>query len=249
MAKRFNPAPGWPEAPQGWLPYDGWVPDADWPPAPTGWPLVKDDSNSWSESGFAQKLKQASRELQSKISAPADAAAEQSDVLWSAKGQPITGIGGGRYRLTVKTLFFETGTITTKAQQVPTSQLFDIDMRQSLTQKARGVGDVIVHINRADSVEIAVLHDIPNSRAAVSAINDAAHQARLEVARIANTHHYSAENAPAQKTPTEAINDPMKQLADLGKLRDAGVLTEEEFTSKKAEILARMWVSGHYWVY
>lgn len=34
---RFNPAPGWPPAPDGWEPFPGWEPDNSWPPAPEGW--------------------------------------------------------------------------------------------------------------------------------------------------------------------------------------------------------------------
>ncbi len=45
-------------------------------------------------------------------------------------------------------------------------------------------------------------------------------------------------------TPTEAPAspqlDPIEQLKKLGELRDAGVLTDEEFAAKKAEVLARM---------
>ncbi len=33
----FNPPPGWPPAPPGWVPPQGWVPDPSWPPAPEGW--------------------------------------------------------------------------------------------------------------------------------------------------------------------------------------------------------------------
>jgi RsiW-degrading membrane proteinase PrsW (M82 family) len=33
----FNPAPGWPRPPAGWVPPDGWQPDPAWPPAPAGW--------------------------------------------------------------------------------------------------------------------------------------------------------------------------------------------------------------------
>jgi hypothetical protein len=45
MAYRFNPAPGWPAPPEGWLPPDGWQPDPSWPPAPGGWQwLVEDDT-------------------------------------------------------------------------------------------------------------------------------------------------------------------------------------------------------------
>ena len=33
----FNPPPGWPPAPTGWVPPPGWKPDPTWPPAPVGW--------------------------------------------------------------------------------------------------------------------------------------------------------------------------------------------------------------------
>lgn len=34
---RFNPAPGWPAPPTGWVPPPGWQPDPSWPQAPPGW--------------------------------------------------------------------------------------------------------------------------------------------------------------------------------------------------------------------
>lgn len=37
MVQRFNPAPGWPRPPEGWVPPAGWTPDSSWPPAPPGW--------------------------------------------------------------------------------------------------------------------------------------------------------------------------------------------------------------------
>jgi hypothetical protein len=40
--------------------------------------------------------------------------------------------------------------------------------------------------------------------------------------------------------PVEAAPDPIAQLEKLGALRDAGILTEDEFSAKKAEILSRM---------
>jgi hypothetical protein len=35
----FNPPPGWPKPPNGWLPPKGWTPDPNWPPPPPGWQL------------------------------------------------------------------------------------------------------------------------------------------------------------------------------------------------------------------
>jgi hypothetical protein len=40
---RFNPPPGWPAAPEGWLPPPDWQPEPDWPAAPDGWQLLVDD--------------------------------------------------------------------------------------------------------------------------------------------------------------------------------------------------------------
>lgn len=247
MAKRFNPPPGWPSAPEGWLPFDGWQPDPSWPPAPEGWQFVVEDGTPGprGSGAVADMVKRATDGISAR-SKEADELAHAPDVLWAAKGQPITGIGGGRFRLTASTLFFERGTLTTNAQQVPTHQLFDIDMRQSLTQKARGVGDVLVHVHRPSGVEVAVLPDIPHPREAVTIINRVAHEARLAAHRLANTHHYTADAAPQQAQPVPTAHapspelDPMEQLVKLGQLRDAGILTEEEFATKKAEILARL---------
>lgn len=36
---RFNPPPGWPEPPEGWVPPAGWKPDRGWPTMPEGWQL------------------------------------------------------------------------------------------------------------------------------------------------------------------------------------------------------------------
>lgn len=36
---RFNPPPGWPPAPAGWVAPPGWQPDPTWPEPPAGWQL------------------------------------------------------------------------------------------------------------------------------------------------------------------------------------------------------------------
>jgi hypothetical protein len=45
VVDRFNPAPGWPPAPEGWLPPSDWQPDPSWPPAPAGWAFVIDQND------------------------------------------------------------------------------------------------------------------------------------------------------------------------------------------------------------
>lgn len=48
------------------------------------------------------------------------------------------------------------------------------------------------------------------------------------------------EAALAGPTKVATVADPTQQLSRLAELRDKGVLSEEEFLAKKAEILARM---------
>jgi hypothetical protein len=40
---RFNPPPGWPPAPAGWVAPRGWQPDPSWPEPPPGWQLWVED--------------------------------------------------------------------------------------------------------------------------------------------------------------------------------------------------------------
>lgn len=187
---------------------------------------------------------------------PTNASAAQQerrdrDHVWQATGKPISGIGVGRYKLTAHYLFFEMGALRTDAQQVPISAVLDVDVQQSMTQKARGVGTIIVHIQRATRVEVVRLEDIPNFREGQRAINDTSHAARLAIQRNQNTMRYEGVHpaqgnqiaSGAQVSSSHAPGgapDYIDQLTRLGQLRDAGVLTEEEFQAKKAEILGRI---------
>lgn len=41
---KFNPPPGWPKPPEGWVPPKDWTPDPNWPAAPEGWQLWISDN-------------------------------------------------------------------------------------------------------------------------------------------------------------------------------------------------------------
>lgn len=47
----------------------------------------------------------------------------------------------------------------------------------------------------------------------------------------------AAPPAPAPPPVQEAADDPVAQIQKLGELRDQGLLTDEEFAAKKAQIL------------
>lgn len=208
-------------------------------PPPVGWYPNMGGHRYWDGTQWTDQFRPAVDEIQTTPD-------KDPDAIWEAVGKPVTGIGAGKYKLTAQYLFFEKGTLRTDSQQVPVSALLDVDVRQSMTQKARGVGTVIVHIQRPTRVEIVTLEDIPNFREGQRAINETAHAARLVVQRNQNTMRY--EGIPPMQPGTSAAlpgqaaapADPIDQLQKLGQLRDSGILTEEEFQAKKSEILSRM---------
>lgn len=171
--------------------------------------------------------------------------------IWHATGKPLTGIGAGRYWLTEEYLYFEKGALRTNSEQIPIHQVFDIDAKQSISQKARGVGTITVHVQRGPGTEVVELEDVPSFREGVAAINQAARARReqLEVRANTQTVNYNGGGfLPAALTPAaapaaptgSASDDIFAQLEKLGRLRDAGVLTPEEFDRTKAELLARL---------
>jgi hypothetical protein len=218
---------------------------ADWYPQEDG-QLRYWDGAAWTEH-FAPGAPPATGAIENTVRAVIRVdSADDPDAIWRATGKPITGIGGGRYKLTASYLFFERGTLSTNAQQVPVSAIFDVDVRQTMAQKARSLGSITLHVQRPQGMEVVTLDDIPNFREGQRAINDAAHAARLTIQRNENTHRYETSqplaHQPQASSPAAAgaAPDLLAQLRQLGELKDAGILTEEEFAAKKAEILARL---------
>jgi len=57
----------------------------------------------------------------------------------------------------------------------------------------------------------------------------------------AQEEQQQAPEAPVEQVVAPATaGDPMEELKQLGQLHDSGILTDDEFASKKAEILQRI---------
>lgn len=189
-------------------------------------------------SGFGAKIADAGRSI------VAREAQQHDDALWSAVGKPLTGIGGGRYTLTPEYLYFESGTIRTNAQQIRTHEIYDVDAKQSIAQRARGVGTVTLHAKRANgSTEVVVLEDIPNFREGVTILNDTAHRAREALRVRETTQHVNYQGSPfpaaaaapaAASSPASDLNAELERLAGF---HESGILTDEEFTAAKRKML------------
>lgn len=215
----WNPPPNWPKPPPGWSPPPGWEPDHAWGPAPVGWNFT---------------------------AAPIGDPSEPT--LWEGTAQTLAGAAtggkvGARYRVTKWHLYFESGLLTTNSQQVPMHQVQDVDVKQSMTQKARGVGDVLIHVLTEQSP--VVMASVQDPKTVRDIVNRAAAEARAHYQRQQTTqYHHGAVPitpqhvaAPVASTPAASGPTLIEQLKDLASLRDAGVLTEDEFAAQKAKIL------------
>lgn len=197
--------------------------------------------------------------------------------IWEGESQNVTARAtGGRftlhYRLTSHFLYFETGGISrTTQEQVPLINVQDVDVSQTLIQKTRKVGNVLVHIVRPNGVrETAVFDSVLDPVGVRNLINQtvhqvrmAAHQRQLAEQQNLNVHRFEHQGQPpaVQLTPSgpgippaprlpagadavSATASDAQQIMDLlrqlGELRDAGVVTGDEFEAKKQDLLRRL---------
>lgn len=177
--------------------------------------------------------------------------------IFVAQNRPLNPLGSQRIRITNALVYVEKGRLWTNAQQLPLAMVTDVDAFQNMTQKARGVGSVRVVVARAYGPETILIEDFDEFRQIVDIVNELARRARLAEHQFRNTQNinYSGQPpmmggpavlsantvvSPPPQPPQPLPPDPIDQLERLGKLRAAGVMSDEEFAAKKAQWLSRM---------
>lgn len=223
------------------------LPPAGWYPAPH----ANNEQRYWDGTQWHESAPQAKAQgFAAKLTAKHDHSGDP-DTIWSAMGKPLTGLGAGRYKLTAEFLFFEKGTLSTKAQQIRTADIYDVDAAQTMAQKARGIGTITLFAERGGSGERekVVLEDVPGFREGVAAINDAAFTAREALRVRQNTQHvsygggsmpgFSPAASPAPSTPAVASagGDLNAELMKLAEFKAQGILDDEEFAAAKRKLL------------
>lgn len=171
--------------------------------------------------------------------------------LWTAQGQPFGGKTMGpisKVRVTEDLIHFETeGLLNTDGQQVPLAYVYDVDVSQTFMQKPRNLGTMKIRVRRPEAgEEVVTLNDMPNFREGAAVINEAAKQARARERQATQTHYYAGGGAAPFAAPVgqpqqaSAPDDDMAALKRLKVMYEEGLITEEEYTSKKTEIIARL---------
>lgn len=134
------------------------------------------------------------------------------------------GAGTGIVVLTDRRLFFlKDGVMSKTSEDFPLSKISSVQWSSGML-----LGKIIVFAsgNKAEVVNV--------QKTDGKAITDAVR------ARLTETAQPSAALQSPGAATEEAKPDVYEQLAKLGELRNAGVLTDEEFETKKAELLSRI---------
>jgi hypothetical protein len=155
--------------------------------------------------------------------------------------RPVTSLASRRARLMPHHLFGKGATVVEPPNMLPA--VVDVDVSQSISQRARGVFSVRVHLQRPDRVEVVSVDDIPDGRPGqgVTTVAEGSHTPRHARPGLSGVET-AMETAALAKAAGRGAGqiDAMDALRKLGELRGAGIITEAEFIAAKAEVLRRL---------
>lgn len=235
------------------------------PPAATGRASWRDKIKTAATQAAAQG-KQLAEQAKEKVAEQQAKRIEQweadPETLWFGASQnPATGATGitkAWYRLTKDRIWIETGVLGTRSEYVPLWAVKDIDVRQSLLQRGKDVGDVALQLDDPSlsvdqtgafglSGEVGggahtsgevLLDNVEGPHALrdlLMPLVSEARQKKLVERQSQFVHHVTPP--PAAAAPAAAPVDVADQLKKLAELRDQGVLSDEEFAAQKAKLL------------
>ncbi|SOE00267.1 PH domain-containing protein [Blastococcus haudaquaticus] len=175
------------------------------------------------------------------------------------------GVSKARYRITRDRVWIESGLLGTRTESVPLWAINDMDVRQAVWQRGNDIGDVVLNLEdpsygaKADMFSLSgnvegtttgqvVLDNVESPYAVMDILSPLISEARQKktVERQSQYLHVNpgmagaAFGAPAPAAPPPAAppqTDMVDQLRRLADLRDAGILTDEEFAAQKAKLL------------
>ena len=240
MAYRYNHPPTWPLPPEGWQPPDGWKPDPAWEPAPEGWVFWLEESAEV-PTGAVEARESADPTDVAPLRADVEAAIERMGRTLGIRrelrnlmnrldeGEAVVELARVKRDdhgclLVVsdrRLLFVREGMVRNRIEEVPIRAITSVGSKRRM-----GNGALLVTV--AGNAEVWPMTSGTHSERVSESIRVLMRQHVTTVAPITS-------NPPSAPSP-----DPLAQLKTLGELRDAGVLTDDEFNTQKAAILARM---------
>ena len=136
--------------------------------------------------------------------------------------------------LTTDRLIWRTGVIAKHGIEIPLDRINTIFFSQRLLERVIGVGDLKVESASESGAQTFENMKKP-SRIQNEIYQQMENNENRKFDRVA-----TGINAAAPAPPAEAAPDVTVQLEKLADLRDRGVISDEEFQAKKAQLLERM---------
>jgi hypothetical protein len=216
------------------------------PPPPSGaaggggW---KDKLKQAAEQG-KQLAEQAKAALAEQQARQAEAAANDPNTVWvgerKSAGTAAVGVSATRYRITRDKIFVESGLVSSVSEQVPLWAVLDVDVRQTVLQRPKNIGDVAVMIDTAQypghSGGELLLDNIEDPFTVRDLLNQHVAEARAKKQVLTQTQ-YLQHGAPPPAAGASAPVDVADQLRKLAELREQGILTDDEFSVQKQKLL------------
>jgi uncharacterized membrane protein YdbT with pleckstrin-like domain len=135
--------------------------------------------------------------------------------------------------LTTDRVIYRSGIIAKRGVEIPLDSVNAIHFEQKIWERALGLGDL-----KVDSASVEGVSEFENIRKPNRVQNEVYLQMESnENRKFDRVSQGINTQLTASQTPQQSITD---QIEKLGELRDKGVLSEEEFQAKKAELLQRM---------
>ena len=177
--------------------------------------------------------------------------AVSGEIIWEGERTTLASLASGgklvreRYRLTAEHLHFDAGILSVKEEQVPTWAIRDVDLEQSLKQRAIGIGDITVNCQHDEYTgrDKVTLEGVKDPKAVRDLLMQVGKKARLEHQQRAQTSFMNVAQGvtPLGGVPSPVaenrVDDPLERIGKLKQLLDAGALTQEEFNAQKSKLL------------
>ena len=167
-------------------------------------------------------------------------------VIWEGFKNDLTNMAssgklvGGTYQVTDRFLIISSGLLSSSTEQVPLYCVQNIQVKQSLVQKARNVGDVIFTLDE-ELTGTRTFESVSDPKSLINIINPFVKAARdrrsFGQGEVGGGALISGVALTPGGLPVVGQQDMISQLARLGQLRDTNLLSEAEFEKAKAKIL------------
>jgi|AntAceMinimDraft_13_1070369.scaffolds.fasta_scaffold13608_2 hypothetical protein len=171
-------------------------------------------------------------------------------IIWAGESKDLTSAASGgklvksSYKVTTEFIYVDSGLLKSSSEQIPLWAVRDVDVKQGMIQKARGLFTVTIRCQHDDFTgrSSIIMEDVEGGRELRDLLNQHSEQARREYQKRAQTQHLNYQGTgtvpgvPIPEQPPEA-SDPIAQLEKLADMKERGILTDEEFAAQKAKIL------------